>query len=254
MDCPSTSRIDNVLFGRAYNFAVDRRAVAAVADAGWLGAMMWAQREFLGRAVRRLVAGGVDQFVDVGCGIPVLGATHEVAQGVDPTVRVVYVDNDEVTAALARDLVRDRARVAVVRADVRDMSSVLDRPRVTGLLDLTAPVGVVAVGVLHFVDNAAQVMAELASWLAPGSHVVVSHATAGDDPHHRVCALAGLYEATPTPLVPRSRGELVRLLAGFDLVGEGLVPPHRWQPESASGGDPQPCDGIPLLAGVGRRR
>ena len=167
---------------------------------------------------------------------------------------MVYVDNDDVTVAVARDLVRDDPQTVVVHADARDVRGVLDHPRVTGLVDLTAPVGVIAVGVLHFLDNAAEVTAELASRLPAGSRVVVTHAVAGHDRHHSVCALAALYEPTPTSLAPRTRDELARLLAGFDLDGEALVPPHRWRPDPTQADNPLPCDGIPLLAAVGRRR
>jgi SAM-dependent methyltransferase len=214
MDRPSTSRIDSVLFDRDYHFLSDRRAVDAVADVGWLPALSWVQREFLGRAVRHLVCEGVTQFVDVGCGIPVLGATHEVAQGADPAARVVYVDNDAVTVALAHNLVADRPRTAVLHADARDIGAVLDHPRVTDLLDLALPIGVIAVGVLHFLADTAQVMAGLASRLPPGSQLVVSHAVADGDACHPVSALTALYAATPTPLVPRTRDELTSCWPG----------------------------------------
>ena len=64
-----------------------------------------AQRAFLGRAVRWLVAeAGVGQFLDIGTGIPTTGNVHEVAQELDPAARVLYVDNDPIVLAHARAL------------------------------------------------------------------------------------------------------------------------------------------------------
>ena len=54
-----------------------------------------ANRAFLSRAVRFLAAeAGISQFLDIGTGIPTANNTHEVAQRVAPTSRIVYVDND----------------------------------------------------------------------------------------------------------------------------------------------------------------
>src|SRR3982750_558545 len=54
-----------------------------------------ANRAFLRRAVRHLAAdAGIRQFLDIGTGLPTAANTHEVAQGVAPDARIVYVDND----------------------------------------------------------------------------------------------------------------------------------------------------------------
>lgn len=75
--------------------------------------------------------------MDLGCGIPVLGATHEVAQGADPAASAVYVDNDDVTVAGAGDLVRDDPQTVVIHADARDVRGILDHPRAAGLVEPT---------------------------------------------------------------------------------------------------------------------
>jgi hypothetical protein len=54
-----------------------------------------ANRSFIGRVVRYLVAeAGIEQFVDLGAGLPTRENVHQVAQAVNPKARVVYVDND----------------------------------------------------------------------------------------------------------------------------------------------------------------
>jgi S-adenosyl methyltransferase len=45
---------------------------------------------------------GIRQFLDIGSGIPSANDTHEVAQGVAPESRVVYVDNDRCKSGCAR--------------------------------------------------------------------------------------------------------------------------------------------------------
>ena len=54
-----------------------------------------ANRAFLARAVRFLAGeAGIRQFLDIGTGIPTANNTHEVAQRIAPSSRIVYVDND----------------------------------------------------------------------------------------------------------------------------------------------------------------
>jgi hypothetical protein len=47
---------------------------------------------------------GIGQFLDIGTGLPAASNTHEVAQGVAPQSRVVYVDNDPIVLLHARAL------------------------------------------------------------------------------------------------------------------------------------------------------
>jgi hypothetical protein len=52
-------------------------------------------RALLGRVVRYLVGVGVEQFLDLGSGLPTAGNVHDVAQALNPACRVVYVDCSE---------------------------------------------------------------------------------------------------------------------------------------------------------------
>jgi hypothetical protein len=47
---------------------------------------------------------GIRQFLDIGTGLPTVDSTHEIAQRVDPTCRIVYVDNDPLVLAHAAAL------------------------------------------------------------------------------------------------------------------------------------------------------
>jgi len=77
---PSPARIYDYYLGGTHNFAADRevgdRVIAAMPQAP---AAARANRAFLARAVRAVTAEGVDQFIDLGSGIPTQGPLHELA-------------------------------------------------------------------------------------------------------------------------------------------------------------------------------
>jgi S-adenosyl methyltransferase len=73
-------------------------------------------RRFLRRAVAYLVReAGVRQFLDIGTGIPTADNVHEVAQAIDPTARVVYVDN-----TIASRVVHNLATPRLCRGEAAD--------------------------------------------------------------------------------------------------------------------------------------
>ena len=90
---------------------------------------MRASRRFLTRAVRFLAAeAGVQQFLDIGTGIPAANNTHEVTQAVRPEARVTYVDNDPIVLAHARALLTSVAGPTMfIDADLRDVGTILSR-------------------------------------------------------------------------------------------------------------------------------
>lgn len=97
LDKPSAARVYDHLLGGAHNFAADRQlagdflsALPSARDVARLN------RAFLRRAVVFMAEQGIRQFLDVGSGIPTAGNVHEIAQGVDPQARVVYVDYEAV--------------------------------------------------------------------------------------------------------------------------------------------------------------
>src|SRR5438045_7486293 len=109
-----------------------------------------ADREFLGRAVRYLAGtAGIRQFLDIGTGLPTASNTHEVAQSIAPESRIVYVDNDPLVLAHARALLTSspEGATAYLDADLRDVDVILEQA--AGTLDLTRPVGVMLLAILH---------------------------------------------------------------------------------------------------------
>jgi hypothetical protein len=253
-DRPSQARIYDYLLGGSHNFAVDRAAarqlIAMVPDAVLVAQ---ANRAFLRRAVRFLVNAGIGQFLDIGSGIPTSGNVHEIAQRVVPESRVAYVDIDPVAVADGRRILADNKDATIVQGDVRRPQEVLGLPEVRELIDFTRPVAIMVVSVLHFVadaDQPAAILATLRDAIASGSYLVLSHVTSETRPD----GAARVTAANERPVnfaTVRTRAEVERFCAGFDLVEPGLVPVEWWRPEC-----PEDLDYRELLcmhAGVGRK-
>src|ERR1700752_3328325 len=141
---PHAARIYDYLLGGKDHFAVDRETAEKAIKAIPTGRTAAREtRAFLGRAVHYLVAeAGIGQFLDIGTGLPSANNVHEVAQDVDPSCRVVYVDNDPIVLAHARALLTSKpeGRTAYIHADLREPAKILDDPAVRDTLDLTKPV------------------------------------------------------------------------------------------------------------------
>jgi S-adenosyl methyltransferase len=103
-----SARVYNYWLGGKDNFAADREAAEqAIAANPGIVTDVRVDRAFLARAIRYLAAEcGIRQFLDIGTGLPTASNTHEVAQAAVPSARVVYMDNDPVVLAHARDLLK----------------------------------------------------------------------------------------------------------------------------------------------------
>lgn len=252
----NVARVYDALLGGTHNFAADRdlaRAVRSVEPQVRTIARM--NRACLGRAVRYLAAeAGIRQFLDIGSGIPTEGNVHEVAQEADPEARVVYVDNDPVAVAHSRAILADNPRAQAIQADLREPEHILSHHAVRDLLDLTEPVAVLLVTILHFIkdeENPAALVAHLRTAMAPGSYLVISHATTADRPDTAKAA-AQAYQRASAQVTPRSREAVHDLFAGFDLLDPGLVYLPQWRPHTPDDVDEHP-EWCMMLAGVGRK-
>ncbi|MFG2869286.1 SAM-dependent methyltransferase [Streptomyces sp. NPDC048338] len=254
---PSVSRMYDFYLGGSHNFEVDRDAARkAMEFMPGLPKIMQANRAFMRRAVRHAVDSGVTQFLDIGSGIPTFGNVHEVAQAASPDARVVYVDHDPVAVAHSRAVLEGNAGAAVVAADLRKPREILRSPEVTGLLDLERPLALLLVAVLHFLedeDEPQRAVTELLDALAPGSLVILTHASYEGIPlpEDQAGGAVGVYRNIRNPLVMRSREEIARFFDGCELVEPGLVSMPDWRPDSpAEEEDPYAFSGF---AGVGRK-
>jgi SAM-dependent methyltransferase len=250
---PSAARMYDYYLGGAHNFAADRelaeKALEAMPDGRQLARV---NRAFLQRAVRYLSHAGIRQFLDVGSGIPTAGNVHEVAQQIAPDARVVYVDIDPVAVSHARALLAGNPGCTGLRGDLRDPAGILAHPELRDLLDLSQPVAVLLLAVLHFVpdsDRPDAIIARFHQALAPGSHLVISH---GTDEGRSTAELEQVYRRTSTPLAMRDRAQVQALFAGFDLIEPGVVWASRWRPDQPDEFGEHP-ERSGSYVGVGRR-
>jgi hypothetical protein len=262
IDNPSPARVYDYLLGGAHNFKADRDLAHLLikTQPGTVAAAM-ANRAFLRRSVRMLVESGIRQFLDVGSGIPTVGNSHEIAQSAAPgaSVRVVYVDNDEVAVAHSHELLDGVEDVAVVDADIRDMDALMGRASVRRLIDLRQPLGLLFVAVLHFladVDEPAVIVDRLYDLVAPGSFMVITNASYPRTPTAQDAQVVAQYGAlTGVPFVPRSLSEVEKLFGRRWQLLEPVCEVRRWRPDDLDGMSPQEAAGqVPVFGGVATKR
>ena len=249
---PSMARMYDYALGGSHNFAVDREAAERVLQAnpdGRLG--MYANRAFLRRSVRYLVAAGITQFLDIGSGIPTVGNVHEVAQHANPDCRVIYVDIDPVAVIHSQQILAGNDRATAIQADVRQPDRILDHPDLRALLDLDQPVALLMLCVLHFIpddQDPAGLVGRYRDRLASGSYLAISHVTGDDDSENHANAM-NVYSRVMTQVNLRTSSQVTALFAGFDLVEPGLVFVSHWRPDP---GD-DTTTALYYYSGVGRK-
>jgi hypothetical protein len=252
---PSIARIYDYHLGGTHNYPSDRDAAEEVTrQLPTFPAILRENRAFLRRCARYLAEQGVTYFLDLGSGIPTVDNVHEIVQEVNPSARVVYVDNDAVAIAHSKEILSGNERAAAVRADLRDPESVLADPDVARLLllELGEPIAVILSAVLHFIPDDAEAAALVAAYrdaLPPGSYMAISHGAATPQ-EERVQQAAETYSRTVADFKLRSLAQLEALLTGFELVEPGAVHCSEWHPDAA-----QPAAGAPLpqICALGRK-
>lgn len=258
-DKPNAARMYDYALGGHHHFPIDReathRATAIYPDVPHVAR---ANRALLQRAVRALCALGVDQFLDIGSGLPTVENVHEIAQAMLPNARVVYVDYDPVTVAHSQAILElAQATSAVsVQADLRTPASILSHPQVRAGLDWERPVAVLMFAVLHFVpdgEQALQAIRTLRDALAPGSYMALSHGTTEQVPPDIYTQLEQLYGRSSSHLRFRSREEIAAFFQGYTLLDPGLVFLPEWRPEPGDTLFRDAPERSVALAGVGRK-
>jgi hypothetical protein len=250
------ARVYDYLLGGKDNYAADREAAEKAAKIYPDGAFTArANRAFLGRAVRYLAAdAGIRQFLDVGTGIPTKGNVHEVAQAIAPETRVLYADYDPIVLAHARALLASHEAGATdyIEADLRDTGTILGQAG--RVLDLTRPVAVTLVAILHAIpdaDDPHAIVARIMDAVPSGSYLAVTHMAwdiLDDRTQQGLNGInGGLFQQE---LTYRSREQVAGFFAGMDLVEPGLVRAEQWRPDAATGSGGKSF----LWCAVGRKR
>ncbi|MER6530143.1 SAM-dependent methyltransferase [Streptomyces sp. NPDC001508] len=187
-------------------------------------------REFMHRAAAWLAEQGIDQFLDIGTGIPTEPNLHQIVQRVLPTAKVVYTDNDPIVLAHAEALLVSRPEGVTdyIEADVRSPEQIIEHAR--GVLDFERPIALSLIALMHFVPDDQDpygIVRNLLDALPSGSHLVLSHA-ASDLFEEQARQVTAEYAKGGIRLGFRTRAEVGRFFDGLDLVEPGVVTAPEW--------------------------
>jgi hypothetical protein len=243
---PHPARVYDYLLGGKDHYAVDKEVGERLPEAAKESARH--NRAFMHRASAWVAGTGIDQFLDIGTGIPTEPNLHQIVQGVNPACRVVYTDNDPIVLRHAEALLISApgGTTDYIDADVLDPGTILDHART--ILDFDRPIGLSLIALLHFVKDeqgAYDIVRTLVGALVPGSALVLSHGTFDMHPELKEQVMDA-YPAS-IPGQARDRAEVTRFFDGLDLVAPGLVTATEWYK-----GTPPPEPAVSgMYAGVG---
>lgn len=258
----SGGRMYDYLLGGTDNLEIDRQAVRRIKEAmpeliDWA----WANRGFLQRATAWLAAEqGIRQFIDVGAGLPTRNNTHEAAQAVAPDAHVVYVDNDPMITAHAKNVLADTPHTAFLLGDVREPDAIFDAPETQALIDLDKPIALLVVSLMHFIPDEQDpwgLVRRYLDRLPSGSWLVLSHGTADNNSPQAVKTIIEVFSRGTEPFHFRTKAEVSRFFDGLEIApphaGAGAEIAHTgvWGAEDAAAAN---SDGSHWgYAGVGRK-
>jgi hypothetical protein len=230
---PHTARVWNHFLGGKDNYPADREAGDRIAEANPdVIRLARASRAFLVRAVRYLAGeAGIEQFLDIGTGLPTFNNTHEVAQAIAPQSRIVYVDNDPLVLVHAEALLTSAPGGVThyIEADLHDPDTILHEAE--AVLDFSRPVAIMLIAILHHIgdtEKAQAVVGRLMEAVPSGSYLAIAHAVHSEtmDEGARRWNQVG-----KPPLIPRSPQQVARFFDGLELVHPGLVMTPQWRPD-----------------------
>ncbi|MCO1615625.1 SAM-dependent methyltransferase [Micromonospora sp. CPM1] len=234
------ARVYDYFLGGKDNFEVDRKvaehALRITPDGPAAGQ---ANRAFLRRVIRHLVTEeGIDQFLDIGSGLPTQGNVHEVAVEHNPAARVVYVDNDPIVLAHGRALLAAEGTATVIQADIREPEEILNDPDVRRFLDFDRPIGLLLFAILHHIgddEDPRSVAAALIDALPSGSYVAISHfRDPGErDPEgsRKAREVERVFNESLGTGRWRTDEEILAFADGLTVLEPGLVPLAEWRPD-----------------------
>ena len=252
---PQSARVWNYWLGGKDNFAADRalgdqimQFFPDIVD------IARESRRFLTRAVRYLAGdAGIQQFLDIGTGLPTADNTHEVAQRINAHARIVYVDNDPLVLAHARALLTSSPQGSTdyLDADVHEPDAIVRGAK--EILDFAEPIGLMMLGILGNVvdyDEARAIVDRLVAALPSGSYLVVNDGTNVINPEARDEATRVSIEAG-TPYISRHPDEIAGFFHGLELVKPGVVSSSQWRPDAPADA-PAPAE-VDVFCGVARK-
>ncbi|MEU3185063.1 SAM-dependent methyltransferase [Streptomyces sp. NPDC006923] len=226
---PHPARVYDYLLGGKDNYPVDREIGKQLPDVSKRDAQL--NRAFMHRACAWVARSGVDQFLDIGTGIPTEPNLHQIVQSIAPASRVVYTDNDPIVLRHAEALLVSAPEGVTdyVQGDVRAPEEILAHART--VLDFSRPVALSLIALMHFIPDEEDpygLTRTLVDALPSGSVLLFSHGTADFQPQNLVGRVTGAYGKGGISLRLRSHAEVRRFFDGLDLVPPGLVTAPQW--------------------------
>jgi hypothetical protein len=256
---PHEARVYDYWLGGKDNYAPDREFGDLIREqVPTIGTMARANRDFLVRAVRHLAEeAGIRQFLDLGTGLPTAPNVHQVAQAVDPSVRVLYVDNNPVVISHGRALVSStpEGRAVYMLGDLLDPDGILGSDQLRETLDLGEPVGLLLITVLMYLDpddgrDPYPAVERLVDALPSGSYVAITHPT-GDFDRRGMAGVRLVAKRAGMTILPRDQAAVARFFGDTKLVDPGIVPVVAWRPDPGS--EPVDPQSVYYWAGVSRK-
>ncbi|WP_345961833.1 SAM-dependent methyltransferase [Streptomyces sp. BRB040] len=228
---PHPARVYDWLLGGKDNYPVDQRVGETLPEEARGNAAR--NRAFMQRAAAWLARNGIDQFLDIGTGIPTEPNLHQIVQAIRPDARIVYADNDPIVLRHAEALLTSTPEGVTdfLHADVRQPATILERAR--EVLDFDRPIALSLIALLHFLpddEDPYGLLHTLVEALPSGSHLLLSHGTADQHPELKQETEAA-YKKGAISLRMRTRSEVEAFFAGLELLAPGLVFATEWYQE-----------------------
>ena len=255
----SIARVYDAALNGKDNFEIDREVLRQVATvAPQVNDLAWSNRNFLIRACRFLAGqAGITQYLDCGSGLPTAENTHQVVQRLQPSAKVLYVDNDPVVLAHGRALLEENDQTLFISADIFKPQDVLGHPEVKEFLDFSQPIALIQNGTMHHYlgDDGPELIKTYTDELVPGSYTVIAHFLDPQTPEHSAVARAMEEKFTHSPMgsgLFRTYDEIKAMFGDQELVEPGLVLCDEWWPD---GPRVKPLNQVEecIAGGVGRK-
>ncbi|MFF3224108.1 SAM-dependent methyltransferase [Nocardia suismassiliense] len=245
----NSARVYDYLLGGKDNREIDRdMGDELLSRAPEIKSLVWFARGFGLKAVEMAAGDGIRQFIDLGSGFPRSPNVHEVAQGIEPSARVVYVDYDPVVHTHCDALLAKRHGVTALLGDIRNPHDILDQLKNHALFDFSEPVAITLVGVLHYVmdtEDPAGIIAAFRDQMAPGSYLALTHGSLDSSPE--ILEVLTGTDGTSAQVTFRTAAQTEALMAGFELLEPGVVPVQELlRPDL-------PSTRMVMLGGIGRK-
>jgi hypothetical protein len=229
---PTPARVYDYYLGGKDNYRADREAGENVIQAFPQARLLAREnRAFLLRTVRHCAEAGIGQFIDLGTGIPTSPNVAEIACAFNPHARVVGVDNDPVVLTHQRAQPSSSGGYTIIEGDLLRPWAILADPALGEVIDLSRPVAVLCVAVLHFIPDTydpAGILTAFTDTMATGSFLSVSSVTSTDANPAVVTQIQNAYRDASAPVIFRTAEQIKSWFKGMELVPPGVVEVCHW--------------------------